>query len=494
MTRLNGAGLGLLAWLILAIGCAAGPEAMTSSTGAAESAATAAQPEFRAVWVSILGPGLRSEAEIKDMVAAVRRANLNTIIAQVRREGATIYPSEIEPRHAAVRGTPDFDPLATLLREARDTSGGKKPIAVHAWFNTFAMGAQKDYIGRTPKPMTEQHPDWFTRDDKGQKQEELDPGVPGVQDHTIAVIEECLKKYDVDGVNLDYVRYYEADRGYNPVALARFQKLTGRTDKPEPNDEAWGQFRRDQVTNMVRRVAAAVWTHRPRATFSVDATAYGGPGASWDRSAPWRQVFQDWAGWAERGQVDWVARMGYKRHHIADHAQQFRDWADFSKALQDRSGVQISLGIGGYFNYQEKALEQYREAQKRGLGTCLFSYNQPTEEARNVAALRDAKSPLWNILGTEIYPEFVPPPAPDWRGKLGTLAGRALDPYGSPIDGADVKLTSTSGDSTVISGVTDGSGVYVITRIPPEAYHAIIGQTNLPEPLNIRPGVVTWVE
>ncbi|MDG2167047.1 MAG: family 10 glycosylhydrolase, partial [Opitutales bacterium] len=87
-----------------------------------------AQTEIRAVWVSVLGEGLKSKAEIDELVAAVRKANLNTIVAQVQREGATLFPSTIQPRHASVAKQSGFDPLATLLEVARDTSEGGKAL------------------------------------------------------------------------------------------------------------------------------------------------------------------------------------------------------------------------------------------------------------------------------------------------------------------------------------------------------------------------------
>jgi len=427
--------------------------------------------EIRAVWVSVLGPGLRSEQEIRDMVDAVGRAHLNVIIAQVRRGGATIYPSDIEPRHAIVRDTPDFDPLATLLALAHDTSDGKNRIDVHAWFNMFKLGPQEDYLDSTPAPIGPLHPDWMTADFDGKTYDELEPGVPAVQEYTAKVIEECLKKYDVDGVNLDFIRYFGDDRGYNPVALERFHKQTGgRMDRPAVDDPAWSDFRREQVSAMVRRVAALTWTLRPNATFSVDATAFGGPGDSWETAAPYTVVYQDWSGWAEKGWVDWVARMGYKREET--HADQFRDWADYSRALMDRSdGVIVTIGIGAHFNPMDAVLTQYREAQKRGLGTSMFSYRRPTRGASQHTAPGEAESPLWDALGSQIYPEPVPAPRPVWRDKYGTVGITVNSIKFEPLDNADVELTNVNtGEKR--TAYTDGNGIVIFTKLTPGDWKA----------------------
>ena len=172
------------------------------------------------MWVSVLGPGLRSPEEIRQLADAARRANLNTIVAQVYREGAAMFRSSLAPRHASIAERPDFDPLATLQKEARDTSGGKPRLAVHAWFNSFKIGEQKGYLQSIPTPIAIAHPDWYTRNSAGEVQYELEPGIPAVQDHLIAVIEECLKQYDVDGINLDFIRYFGKRSRLSSLSIA----------------------------------------------------------------------------------------------------------------------------------------------------------------------------------------------------------------------------------------------------------------------------------
>ncbi len=426
----------------------------------------AVEPEVRAIWVSVLGTGLKSPEEIKQMVDAVRRAHMNTIIAQVRRRGAVYFKSELEPRGIPIQDRPDFDPLAVLLQEAHDTSGGKARIDVHAWFNVFKMASQKDLLEAYPAPISVTHPDWFTRKANGEVQTDLEPGLPEVQGHVIAVIEECLKQYDVDGINLDFIRYFGKEIGYHRVALDRFRRLTGRTDVPVPDDEEWSDFRRDQVTAFVRRCAVSVWTHRPDAFFTVDAVGFGRPPlVQFSDTSPYRTVFQDWAGWVRQGYVDIVCRMGYKREHVAVQAEHFREWADFSRKLQDESsGRLVTIGIGGYFNPHEAVLTQYREALKRELGTSLFSYHRPIKETTETQQYGFA-SPLWDALGQEIYPETVEPPRPRWRTQCAVLAGFLKDSSGTVVDGGEVVLAGTKQKAT-----SDGSGFFAFVGLKPGTY------------------------
>ena len=399
------------------------------------------ETELRAVWVSVLAAGLRSREEIEELVTAVRKANLNTIVAQVRREGAAMYPSQIQPRHATIAKQPDFDPLATLLEVARDTSDGGQELKVYAWFNTFKLGEQKAYLKSDPSPIATTHPEWFTRDHEGDVQYELDPGVPAVQDHLIAVIEECIRNYNVDGINLDYIRYFGNDRGYNPWAMKRFYQQTGIEGRPGIEDETWSQFKRDQVTHFVRRCAATVWSIRPSASFTVNAVGWGkAPRKDFSDTQPYMEAMQDWAGWAEHGWVDAVLQMSYKREWEPDQKQQFRNWADFTQELQNRSdGRIVTLGMGGYFNPLEDTLNQYHEATARKLGTSLFVYDRPTQEAsEGKGDKQGAHSRIWERLRTDIYPESMDPPEPSWRDHLSFIAGYLEDSAGKSLDRMEV--------------------------------------------------------
>lgn len=451
-----------------------------------------AQTEIRAVWVSVLGEGLKSRAEIEDLVAAVRQANLNTIVAQVQREGATMFPSSFQPRHASIAKQSGFDPLATLLEVARDTSGGGKALKVHAWFNVFRLGEQKAYLKSSPPPIAKTHSEWYTRDHAGKVQHELDPGVPAVQDHLITVIEECIQKYDVDGINLDYIRYFGEDRGYNPWAMKRFYQQTSIEGRPEIEDPAWSQFKRDQVSNFVRRCAITVWTVRPQATFSVNAVGWGAaPHKDFSDTQPYFEAMQDWDTWVKAGWVDTVLQMSYKREWEPDQKQQYRNWANYTENLVSRTdGRIVTMGIGGYFNPIGDALNQYREALDRNLGTSLFAYDRPTKEAAEGKGDKQGpKSKIWDQLRTEIYPEPIPAPTPDWREHLSMIAGYLLDDTGTPMDHVEVSLENTG-----YSAYTDGAGFVAFSGLPPGTYriscpdHAIGGSE-----VETRAGGVTWI-
>jgi uncharacterized lipoprotein YddW (UPF0748 family) len=432
--------------------------------GAADTTAPAVMHgDLRGVWASTLSPCMNSPEEVRQLVEAVRRAHLNCIVAQVRHRGITYYRSELEPPAPQWVQRPGFDPLATLVHEAHDTSAGAQRLDVYAWFNVFNFGNVE--ATSLTQQQRERIRGWLSYGTTGTRTQFLDPAIPDVQEYLLSLIRECVSRYPVDGVNLDFVRYPEEEAGYHPVAIERFQRLYGRHDRPTPKDPQWNEFRREQISGFVRRCAAEVWKIRPDAMVSVCAVGFGGapPNDDFTKSSPWREVHQDWAGWAREGCVDVVLRMGYKREHVPAHARQFRDWADFSKRLLAQCpGNLVTLGIGGYFNSADNVLVQYREARRRGLGTCLFSYWRP--EAGAEATKRfGAENPIWERIGAEIYPDPVAPPRPDWRKNRATIAVQCRDKAsGKPIDGARVTLTG----SVQRQLRADGNGWAVFTAVP----------------------------
>src|SRR5438445_11374786 len=88
-----------------------------------------------------------------------------------------------------------------------------------------------------------------------------------------------VRNYDVDGINLDRIRYPDGNLGtnvpsgvYNSTSLARFRAETGRTDTPANTDPQCTQCRRDQITWIVRRVCLESTALRARSRGSADST------------------------------------------------------------------------------------------------------------------------------------------------------------------------------------------------------------------------------
>src|SRR5207244_2066166 len=123
-----------------------------------------------------------------------------------------------------------------------------------------SVGDRRRELDRLPVRRREQsHDEYF-----------IDPGHSDAAAYIVSMATSIARSYDVDGINLDRIRYPDGNLGtnvpswgYNPTALARFQAATGRTDRPSNTDPVWTQWRRDQVTNIVRKIYLETYAIRP---------------------------------------------------------------------------------------------------------------------------------------------------------------------------------------------------------------------------------------
>jgi uncharacterized lipoprotein YddW (UPF0748 family) len=428
--------------------------------------------EFRGLWVDAFNSGIKNPAQVNQLVADAERAHVNALIVQVRRRGDAYYVSGVEPRtnDSALAPAP-YDPLRTLLDAAH-----KRGIEVHAWVATLSLW--RTTMGQPPEGhILHSHgvgadDDWVSRDDAGRTSTSendilLDPGVPGVAEYTADVTSDMLRRYpDLDGLHLDRVRYNAMNWGYNPTAVARFQAKTGRSDVPVPGDSQWSDWRRAQVTELVQLVSDQAHAISPHVRVSVAAIAFGdGPQAvgGWEKSAPYKQVFQDWSGWLKSGIIDTAVVMNYDNQDIVTHQRYYNNWVDWETS---QAGGEVVVGPASYLNCVDGTLAQIGRAQQRGaLGASLYSYAGPTR-----ADCKQTRTQLLDALANGPFAERVPAPLvrrKDRGGLEGVLRGE-----GVPTAGAGVRISLGGPETRTL--VTDQYGYFKAAGLRPGEYNAAV--------------------
>ncbi|NQW02779.1 MAG: family 10 glycosylhydrolase [Acidobacteria bacterium] len=356
--------------------------------------------EVRGLWV--LRSTLTSPQRIAELVRTAAAGGYDTLLVQVRGRGDAYYHSEVDPRAAELGDQPaSFDPLATTL-EAAHAAG----LKVHAWINVNLV-ASATSLPRSRDHIVPRHPGWlmvpraiaadlygldprtpeyvgrlarWTRD-RGDTVEGLylSPVSDGAQDYTLSVIAELTRSYPLDGVHLDYIRYPSAEFDYSRMTVDAFRreqlpKMTGaerdRLDRLGRTDplvwtrtypDGWARFRRDRLTELVRRIRDVVKRERPTAVIS--SAVVPDPAQARDGK------LQDWAAWAEAGLLDVVCPMAY--------AQDRSDFAaQIEAATHGAHGRPIWAGIGAWRLPVGRVAEHLMSARKSGAaGVLLFSYD-----------------------------------------------------------------------------------------------------------------------
>ncbi|HJR59300.1 MAG TPA: family 10 glycosylhydrolase [Vicinamibacterales bacterium] len=475
----------------------------------ASSASLLAQdpPELRALWVDAFHEGIRSAREADDLVAAAKRANLNTLIVQVRRRGDALYARGIEPPLDDPAYDPSFDALAYIV-----DAGHRAGLEVHAWINAMPVWRDETppldprHVFNRHGLSAPGHENWLTSSPAGEHKFPvgyfLDPGHPAAAAYLAEVYLNIVRNYAVDGIHFDYVRYPETDErlprgagvGYNAANLARFRRATGRTDTPDPGDEAWMQWRRGQVTNLVRRVAIEAKAINPRIKVSAALIPWGRPPTSekdFDNVAPMQRIFQNWHEWLEDGWLD----LGIPMNYATETDDRVRGWFDGWMRWEKRHqhGRQLAVGLGAYRNMPAHTLAQVARARAdddgRVAGVSFFSYAVPAQPA---AVKPGTDLPAVPVTGSDrlaflaegaggspaAFARPAPIPPMPWisRPERGWIAGTITAAMPEQADGIAVKIVRRRfwpfGNTR--RTVADGNGYFGLANVKPGRYEISI--------------------
>jgi len=418
--------------------------------------------EYRAIWVDAWGNLFHWPARAEELVQTCRDNNINTIMLQVRKVGDAYYDSSIEPWATNIYGPDDYDPLQYIIDLAHDTSDGQEYIHVHAWFVTQRIDTVGEMKQNHPDHILYQHPEYMMEDDTGStiysNSYYLDPGHPGTVEWNIDVILDCMENYDIDGVNLDYVRYPGGNWGYNPTSLQRFQEAYDRDDVPEPDDSQWSDWRRLQNTNQVKKLYVRMMQKDPEVILTPCTVNWGFnyTEETYPDSSAYNGVFQDWVGWLREGIIDYNAFMNYTRSH---HYDRYVGWTDLSLANDDIRGSII--GIGAYLHDTvQDSMDKLQYARDEGAaGLNIYSYGNEV----NANTEGETAEDFYDALSSELFEEWVDPPVAEWKEypTKGIVEG-TITYEDEPVDFCSV-IRDEDEDTRVYS---DGKGWYGMLEVP----------------------------
>lgn len=297
--------------------------------------------EVRAVWLTTIS-GLdwprtravsqsgieRQKRELVDILDKLQQANINTVLLQTRIRGTVIYPSSIEPWDECLTGrpgvNPGYDPLAFAVEECH-----KRGMELHAWLVTVPLGKASMHKRYGSASVTRRRPE-LCRTVRGESF--MIPGKESTAAYVASLAGEIVRRYDVDGIHLDYIRYPEKSYGFSDDDLFR---SSGSADK--------GEWRRENITRIVRAVHDTVVAVKPWVKLSSapigkykDLSRYSSLG--WNCL---NAVYQDPQHWLSEGIQDMLFPMMY---FLGDNFYPFLyDWKEGA------GGRPVVPGLGIYF-------------------------------------------------------------------------------------------------------------------------------------------------
>ena len=313
--------------------------------------------EFRAVWIATVDnidfpsrKGLPAEKQKEELLACLdlaKKLRLNAVVFQVRPMADAVYRSTLEPWSEFLTGEmgkpQDLDPLEFLIAEAH-----KRGILVHAWFNPYrayhsgAKTVSTDHISKRRPDLVRKYGKYLW----------LDPTDDEVKSHSLNVVLDVVRRYDVDGVHFDdyFYPYPERDAAGNKIEFPdnkNWEKYRASmsADKREPMTRS--DWRRFHVTSFIQAVGREIKKIKPDVMYGIS------PFGIWqpilDRGITglnaYEELYADARKWLQDGTIDYLAPQLY--WETARKGQSFPILLEWWNS-QNTKGRHIWPGIATY--------------------------------------------------------------------------------------------------------------------------------------------------
>jgi len=291
--------------------------------GISSQSLSAANEPLRTFWTA--RASLESPDAVRRAVSAAAAGSFDTVMVPV-----TLVADAFQV----------FDGAREMINEAR-----ARGLRVHAWIEVTLVAANGE-LPPSREHVLYQHPEWLmvprelaaemlkvdvrtpgylgrlTRWARANPARVdglyVSPLAPDAANYLVAAVTAAAKRYPVDGVFLDAVRFPGVDFDYSRHAMEIFRADTrpqlsveerARLDEVEAIDpfgyaeefpERWRAFRQFRLTSLVSRLR--------RALTEISQTLVVSAGVPSDPSSALAESFQDWTNWMQTGLVDGVGR------------------------------------------------------------------------------------------------------------------------------------------------------------------------------------------
>ncbi len=276
----------------------------------------AIQREMRGLWIATVAnidwpsrstlTAAQQQGELIDLLDRAAASGFNAVMFHVRPAADAVYRSDIEPWGAMLTGTqgadPGYDPLAIAVTEAH-----ARGLEIHAWINPFRAGNAKDTLKLASTHL------FNTRRDLLRvygSQLWMDPGEPAIHDHSMRVVSDIVRRYDIDGVHADdyFYPYQEKDSTGRLIdfpdsaSYAKSGSALARDD-----------WRRANVDRFVERMYREVHAIKPTIKVGISPFGIWRPGnpASVAGLDAYATIYADSRKWLQQGWVDYLAPQLY---------------------------------------------------------------------------------------------------------------------------------------------------------------------------------------
>lgn len=289
----------------------------------------AQQPEkraFRGAWVHTVAQSqyaamdaFQMKAYFSNLLDRLQQAGINTILFQVRPEADAWFESTLEPWSRYITGTqgkhPNWDPLLFLIGACHERN-----MDIHAWINPYRVrNNPKNTLA--PSHLYHKNPSLFVEYGNYLW---FDPGNPLSRKHILKVVEDLVRRYDLDGIHMDDYFYPYPIKGVEFDDKASFH-LYGK--KAGYNEAHRADWRRNNVNQLVKELQELIHKTKPWVQFGISPFGIyrnqkpGINGSATRGLSNYDDLYADVLLWMQKGWVDYVIPQLYWEinHGSADY-------------------------------------------------------------------------------------------------------------------------------------------------------------------------------
>jgi len=277
--------------------------------------------EFRAMWVATVSnidwpskPGLNAWDQQLELLAILNKAvalNMNAIVLQVRPATDALYSSSLEPWSEYLAGQmgrppePWYDPLAFAVEEAH-----KRGLELHAWFNPYRSRHPSGKSDISTNHLSNTRPSLVRRYGRHLW---LDPGDSAVRTHSVRVMTDVVKRYDVDGIHIDDYFYPYKERDSANVIIDFPDSVTYAAYTARGGSLSRDDWRRSNVDTFVREVYRSIKNAKPWVKFGISPFGVWRPGYPETIKGfdAYTELYADSKKWLNEGWLDYFTPQLY---------------------------------------------------------------------------------------------------------------------------------------------------------------------------------------
>ena len=304
---------------------------------------------------------------VQKLLDFAAEANFNLIFPETFYKGISLVPdNELFTQDPRFEDWEE-DPLQVLIEEA-----AARNMEVHPWVWVF-----NENTSGSPGRILSENPEWANKNKEGEvvsyhNSTWLSPAREDVKNYLQQRYFYLVENYELDGINLDYIRFpeeYRGSFGYDQKTVEEFkakhQLDPFKIKSGSPEFSVWNQFREDLVTEMVRETSKKLREIDPNLLISADVI----PG----REEARYRALQNWALWLEKDYLDFVLPMTYTENLFSELSSWIKeDRKEISKALY--------AGISVFKLSSEQVIDQIEEINRiNPNGLSLFAAAHLTE-------------------------------------------------------------------------------------------------------------------